>query len=146
MIFPAICTVTLLLNACGGEGPTDTENNGNDTLAIDTSLGIDTTDINPIDTVAVDSAGYINEDEALTSQIEKVYGEQWDFCDCVVKNDSVNKAIESAGDDEFDALLVRMDTIDKNCKEMLTAANTTPKERDCHKRKVRKCLKNAGIK
>jgi hypothetical protein len=146
LIFPAICTVTLLLNACGGEGPTDTENNGNDTLAIDTSLGIDTTDINPIDTVAVYSAGYINEDEALTSQIEKVYGEQWDFCDCVVKNDSVNKAIESAGDDEFDALLVRMDTIDKHCKEMLTAANTTPEERDRHKRKVRKCLKNAGIK
>ncbi len=146
LIFPAICTVTLLLNACGGEGPTATENNGNDTLAIDTSLGIDTTDINPIDTVAVDSAGYINEDKALTSQIEKVYGEQWDFCDCVVKNDSVNKAIESAGDDEFDALLVRMDTIDKHCKEMLTAANTTPEERDRHKRKVRKCLKNAGIK
>lgn len=144
LIFPTICGAMLLLNACSGDGPSDTDTNNADSLAIDTSLGIDTTDINPIDTVAVDSAGYIDEEEALTSQIEKVYGEQWDFCDCVVKNDSVNKAIETAGDDEFDALLARMDTIDKHCKEMLTTPNTTPEERDRHARKVRKCLKNAG--
>lgn len=143
LIFPALCVSIFLLNACGGEDPGDIGNNDSDTTVIDTSLGVDTTDMNPIDTVVVDSAGYIDEDEALTHQIEKVYGKQWDFCDCVVKNDSVNKAIETAADEDFDALLVRMDTIDKHCKEMLTAPNTTPEERDKHKRKVRKCLKDS---
>jgi hypothetical protein len=145
LIFPSFCLSILLLNACSGDGPTDIDTNDSDSLAIDTSLGMDTTDINPIDTVTVDSAGYIDEDAALTTQIEKEFGKQWDFCDCVVKNDSVNKAIETAADEDFDLLLERMDTIDKHCKEMLTAPNTTPEERDRHKRKVRKCLKEAGV-
>lgn len=141
-IYITLCSVIVAFSSCNGEGPIDGETD-NDTLKIDTTLGADTTDINPIDTVAVDSAGYIDEDAALTTQIEKIYGEQWDFCDCVVKNDSVNKAIETAADEDFDALLARMDVIDQHCKEMLTTPNTTPEERDKHERKVRKCLKNA---
>ncbi len=138
----ALFRTLLFITACGGEGPDETQELDTDTTAIDTLL-IDTFDINPIDTLNVDSAGYADDEEVLTSQIEKVYGVQWDFCDCVVKNDSVNKAIETAGDDDFDALLTRMDTIDKHCKEMLITPNTTPDERARHERKVRKCLKNS---
>ena len=61
----------------------------------------------------------------------------------MVKNDSVNTAIETAGDDEFDAILARMEVIDQHCKAMLAAPNTTPDEREAHERKVRKCLRNA---
>jgi hypothetical protein len=113
-------------------------------MVFDTSLGIDTTNIKPIDTVAVDSGGYIDEDNALTTAIEKKYGEQWEFCDCVVRNDSVNTAIMETDDDaQIDLIIARMDTIEKHCKELLTTPNTTPDERARHERKVNKCLKAA---
>ena len=127
--------------------------NGNDTVDIvdmDTTI-IDTAMLN-IDTTSVltdslQEAGYVDETEEVANIIEKKYGAQWDFCDCAVKNDSVNKAIENSedlSDAEFDVLFARMDEIDQHCKELLTAPNTTPEERDKHKRKIRKCLKNAG--
>ena len=138
----ALSASLLFIYACSGTGSDQGEETNADTLLTDTS-SIDTTEIVPTDTITVDSAGYADEEEALSTQIEKEYGVQWDFCDCVVKNDSVNKAIETAGDEDFDALLIRMDTIDKHCKALLTTPNTTPDEREKHERKVRKCLKNA---
>lgn len=114
-----------------------------DTVLTDTVL-IDTSDTLAIDTLQVDSAGYIDEEAALTTQIEQKYGEQWDFCDCVVKNDSVNAAIlETEDDAAIDAILNRMEVIDQHCKELLTMPNTTPEERAKHERKVNKCLKAA---
>ncbi|MCB9225430.1 MAG: hypothetical protein R2780_12605 [Crocinitomicaceae bacterium] len=95
-------------------------------------------------TTFVDDSGYVNDSLEMENIIEATYGEQWDFCDCVVKNDSVNRVLEEAGDDaDYDAILARMDEIDMHCKAMLTTPNTTPEERDAHERKVRKCLKNA---
>lgn len=80
--------------------------------------------------------------------IEKKYGEQWDFCTCVVKNDSINKAFSKpVGDAEFDRLSARFDVIDEKCKAFLVHdPNITPEERTNHERKVKKCLKEAGIK
>lgn len=142
-IYFFLCTIIVTISSCNGDGPNGNDLDG-DTSKIDTSLGIDTTDINPLDTVAVDSAGYIDEDNALTSQIEKKYGEQWEFCDCVVRNDSVNTAIMETDDDgQIDLIIARMDTIEKHCKELLTTPNTTPDERARHERKVNKCLKAA---
>lgn len=144
IIYPTLFAIIVSFSSCNGDGPKSDELNS-DTLAVDTTLGIDTLAIEPIDTVAVDSAGYIDEESALTTQIEKIYGEQWDFCDCVVKNDSVNTAIMETDDEaQIDLILTRMDTVDKHCKEMLTTPNTTPEERDRHERKVRKCLRNKG--
>ncbi|MEX1003441.1 MAG: hypothetical protein WDZ35_15085 [Crocinitomicaceae bacterium] len=129
----------IALTACKGSAE-DADVSDTDTLQVDTTA----IDSSLVDTTAfTDDSGYV--DEALETEniIEATYGKQWDFCDCVVKNDSVNKAIETAGDDEFDAILERMDEIDKHCKKMLTTPNTTPEERAKHDRKVRKCLKNA---
>ncbi len=80
--------------------------------------------------------------------IEKKYGEQWDFCTCVVKNDSINKAFSKpVSDAEFDRLSARFDVIEEKCKAFLVQnPNITPEERAEHERKVRKCLKEAGIK
>ena len=69
-IYISLCSVIVAFSSCNGNGNIDRDTD-NDTLKIDTTLGTDTTDINPIDTVAVDSAGYIDEDAALTTQIEK---------------------------------------------------------------------------
>ena len=115
-----------------------------DTISIDTAISIiDTTSIIPDSLL---EAGYVDETEEVANIIEKKYGKQWDFCDCAVKNDSINTAIENSdnlSDAEFDVLFARLDEIDQHCKELLTTANTTPEERDNHKRKIRKCLKNA---
>ena len=81
-------------------------------------------------------------------QIEKQYGQQWDFCTCVIKNDSINKAFSKpVSDREFDRLSARFDVIEEKCKAFLVHdPNITPEERSNHERKVRKCLKEAGIK
>ena len=140
----------LVMFSCNStpENAEETDNN------IDTSMvEIDTTVIE-IDTTSVladslQQAGYVDETEEVEKEIEKKFGKQWDFCDCVVKNDSINKVFENAdnlSDEEFDAAFARMEEIDKHCKELISAPNTTPDERARHRRKVRKCLKAAGIK
>ena len=43
-------------------------------------------------------------------------------------------------------IFARWDIIDQHCKELTTAPNTTPDERSKYARKVKRCLKNAGIK
>ncbi len=82
-------------------------------------------------------------------KIEKEYGVQWDFCTCVVKGDSVNKAImdESLSEVEFDKVIARSDAIDEKCKAFrIQNPNITPDERAKHEEMAYKCLKEAGIK
>lgn len=82
-------------------------------------------------------------------KIEKQYGEQWSFCDCVIKNDSIDKAFKNPNipDKEFDRLANRLDEIDAKCQAFrIQNPNLTPEERAKHEKKVKKCLKEAGIK
>lgn len=82
-------------------------------------------------------------------KIEEKYGEQWDFCSCVVKGDSINKAFAKPNlpDKEFERLSKRFDEIDEKCQAFrIQDANRTPEERAAHEKKVKKCLKAAGIK
>lgn len=144
--FILVFSFAAIVAACNTGSDNDTiDINDTDTVLVDTSLlNVDTTSILPD---SLQEAGYVDESEETANIIEQKYGEQWDFCDCAVKNDSVNQAIENSenlSDAEFDVLFARMDEIDMHCKELLTAPNTTPEERDKHKRKIRKCLKNAG--
>lgn len=81
-------------------------------------------------------------------KIEEEYGVQWDFCTCVVKNDSINKAFqkEDIPDTEFDRLSERFDVITERCQAFLVQnSSRTPDERTRHREKVLKCLKDAGI-
>ena len=82
------------------------------------------------------------------ADIEKNYGEQWDFCTCVIKNDSINKAFsQPVSDAEFDRLVERSDAIGVKCQAFLVQSpNQTPDERAMHQKKVRDCLKEAGVK
>ncbi|MFK8044301.1 MAG: hypothetical protein AB8B72_02310 [Crocinitomicaceae bacterium] len=85
-----------------------------------------------------------NEELAQKEVIEKVYGKQWDFCDCIQKTDSIQKAIDNVAeisDSDFDKIMNRFDEIDQHCKAIITSPNTTPEERKAHERKVKKCLK-----
>lgn len=83
------------------------------------------------------------------AKIEGKYGEQWDFCTCVVKNDSINKAFMKDGisDRAFDALLIRSEFIDNKCQAfMVQSPNQTPEQRMAHEKKVKDCLKQAKNK
>ena len=77
--------------------------------------------------------------------IEKIYGEQWDFCKCVVANDSLDKAVKAG--DITDKLMERFDEVDIKCKSFLVMDNTrTPEERAKHDKKIRNCLRAAGLR
>lgn len=78
------------------------------------------------------------------AKIVAKYGEQWDFCNCVLKNDSINKALEKTlSDKQTEKLMLRWEFVDTKCKDFLTTPNTTPEERSKHEWKVKQCLKNA---
>lgn len=77
-------------------------------------------------------------------EIEKVFGEQWDFCHCVVVNDSIDKAVKSGNFD--DKLMERFDEVEVKCKSFLVMDNSrTPEERMLHEKKIKNCLRDAGL-
>lgn len=80
------------------------------------------------------------------AQIEKKHGLQWDFCDCVSANDSINKALQipDLPDAKLDLLIDRLTTVEEKCQAFLVQnPNVTPEERARHEKKVRDCLKAA---
>jgi hypothetical protein len=82
-------------------------------------------------------------------KIEAEYGKQWDFCDCVSKGDSLNKAIADGklSDAAYDRLMKRFDEIERRCKVFkIQDPNRTPEERLAHEKKVNACLENYGDK
>lgn len=81
-------------------------------------------------------------------KIVKKFGEQWDFCNCIVALDSINDAFESSKitDKQAEKLMERWDYVDKKCKEVTTYDNTTPEERARHDKRVAKCLKENGLR
>jgi hypothetical protein len=102
------------------------------------SLGIES----DLDLELVDS-NYRDEFLNNVKGIERQYGPQWDFCTCIVKNDSINKAFKNSGlsDADFSNLIVRFDQIEKRCKAFLVQnPQNTPEERRKHEEKVRLCL------
>ncbi len=80
-------------------------------------------------------------------KIVKKYGEQWDFCKCVVANDSITDAFEKTlTPSQETKLMARWEYVDNKCKELTTTPNTTPEERTKHEKRVNKCLKQNGLK
>ncbi|MBI3135529.1 MAG: hypothetical protein HYZ14_12705 [Bacteroidetes bacterium] len=141
VIILSIASVFFAISSCCYCGNKDAETAGHDSLHHDTLTQEVLLDSNYIDT-----GGYVNDTLANQNEIEAKYGVQWDFCDCVVKNDSIEKAIMNTEDEaQIDLILIRMDEVDQHCKAMLAQPNVTPEQRDKHARKVRKCLKEAGV-
>jgi hypothetical protein len=77
--------------------------------------------------------------------IEKKYGEQWDFCACVLKGDSVNKAIlkPNLSDKQLQKVLSRFEFINKKCQSFkIQDASRSPEQRERHEKKVKECLES----
>tara|TARA_B100000508_G_scaffold141095_1_gene146751 strand:- start:28562 stop:29011 length:450 start_codon:yes stop_codon:yes gene_type:complete len=133
-----------LLLAC----KTDPSNNDSDDET-DSIEVVDTMDqdVEDMDTIQeeIDTAEVVYEDPAVQEaheEIVKKYGTQWDFCTCVKKSDSVNKALMEASDEAFDAVMARSEYIDSKCKGLLIQPNATPEDRAKHEIKVKKCLQD----
>lgn len=86
----------------------------------------------------------VNEAKENMAVIEQKYGEQWGFCECVVANDSINKAINKLVDfetKEAEKIMTRWDYVTEKCQAYLVMdANRTPEQRVKHEIKVKKCL------
>ena len=78
-------------------------------------------------------------------RIQKKYGAQLDFCDCVKKHDSIDKVLKTSNlsNEETDKLLQRADFVEKKCKLFLTDLKSMkPADRLKHQAKVKSCLDN----
>lgn len=115
-----------------------------DSTAVDSinsnAVLMDTTNL---DTLKAGHKVFKNKDvEEAHKVIVKKYGVQWDFCKCIEKNDSINKALmnDDLTEAESDKLLKRLDEVGVKCKDMLIQPNSTPEERAAYQERVRKCL------
>lgn len=75
--------------------------------------------------------------------IEQEHAEQWEFCTCVIKNDSIQKAIQQPdlSDEDLDRIIERLDLIEARCKVLLVEyEKLTPEERELHEARARECL------
>lgn len=93
--------------------------------------------------VSVDIVSNDPDVQEAHAEIVKNFGEQWDFCTCIVKSDSVNNALMEAPDELFDKVMERSEYIDSKCKGLLIQPNATPEDRALHEKRVKKCLKEA---
>lgn len=139
----------VLLYSCAGE-PTGAEKKRVvptiDTLAVEDDLEVDTIEIQSdykMDNVDPEERKEFKENLA---QIEKKHGVQWDFCTCVIANDSLDKAVKNPNvtDLEMNQIFERFDVVAEKCKAFqIQNPNQTPEERARHEKKVRDCLRAA---
>lgn len=133
--------VLVIITACGSE-PCE-ECQVDPPIEKDTIVEDDLTQALKKDTVVAPTKE-LKENHA---KIVKKYGEQWDFCTCIVANDSITDAFEKKlTPAQEQKLMDRWDYVDNKCKELTTFDNTTPEERAKHEKRVKKCLKDNGLK
>lgn len=108
------------------------------------NVELDLVDLNEADSQVSEDQSEIDQ---ATKDIEAKYGEQWDFCACIIAQDSIDKAFQKdLSDAQMDRLIDRSDFVDNKCKTLLIQPNSTPEERDKHEKKVKNCLRNAKKK
>lgn len=144
LFFTTVLSFSILLMGCKSDPSTNESDQDADSTEVADTLSED--DMSQ-DTLSEekDTAEVVYEDPAVQEaheEIVKKYGTQWDFCTCVQKNDSVNKAMLADGvsDEKMDQLFERSSQIDEKCKGLLIQPNATPEDRAKHEIKVKKCL------
>jgi len=128
----------LILVSCNGNQNQPAE----EVVVTDSLLIVEKTDSLVQEEVIIKGVSKDPEIQEAQEEIVKKYGEQWDFCTCIVKSDSVNTALMEAPDDMFDLVMERSEYIDSKCKGLLIQPNATPEERAAHEKRVKKCLRD----
>lgn len=139
-----ILALSLFLFSCKS-GSSDHPDNEMDSIANQDTIQLLGFDTNVVE-IAIDTIKKVYDNPEVQEAhvaIVKQFGQQWDFCKCIIKSDSVNNALMEASDDEFDAVMERSNFIDNKCKGLLIQPNATPEDRYKHENKVKKCLKSA---
>lgn len=140
-IFPFLFILLVtLITSCTGE---------NKLTVNDPQFLVEEDTLSIVSTVANDTmkkAHEVREFKENLKVIEQKYGEQWGFCECVVANDSLDRAFKVLIDfetPEAELLLSRFEFISKKCQAFLGMdASRTPEQREIHQKKVKNCLKN----
>lgn len=139
----------LLLFSCSGEPEKDKDDKDKpdtDTATVENPLDLDTLNIKSEYKMDGVDPKQRREFKQNLAQIEKKHGVQWDFCDCVTTNDSINKALQipDLPDAKLDLLIDRLTVVEEKCQAFLVQnPNVTPEERASHEKKVKNCLKAA---
>jgi hypothetical protein len=129
----------VLLASCNSNEETSTT----DGIPSDSLEFADFLDNDQQENLAIDIVSNDPDVQEAHAEIVKNFGEQWDFCTCIVKSDSVNTALMAAPDELFDKVMERSEYIDSKCKGLLIQPNATPEDRAIHEKRVKKCLKEA---
>lgn len=128
-----------LFFACGNQGTERPTDEGDSLSAGDSAQIVVARDDNTV--MEEDTAETVEESAAKTElkELKKVT-----FCECVKKQQAINKKIETAETDaEFDTALAEMDALENgDCKNLLAGNTDSPDKRAEHKRKVAECLSN----
>lgn len=143
--FFLLFAISLFFMSCGSDGECKECNKKKDEPVKDTVVDSMEEALKNDSAVTV---GMTKEQKINHVKIVQKYGEQWDFCKCVVANDSITDAAEKGNltDAQYDKLMVRWEYVDGKCKELTTFENQTPDERAKHDKKVIKCLKEHGLR
>ena len=137
-----LASISILTFNCTTEVNNSDDMISADTLSVDTTLvELDTTLLAIDDTTNMSE--YVDDSKEAESIIEEKYGEQWDFCTCVIKNDSIQKAIVTPdlSDENLDELLEKFEFVDLKCKAFqLEFEILTPEERVSFEQRSKECL------
>ena len=134
-----IFSAFVLLASCSSNEETLTT----DDIPSDSLENVDILNSSQEENLAIDKVSNDPDVEEAHAEIVKNFGEQWDFCACIIKSDSVNTALMAAPDELFDKVMERSEYIDSKCKGLLIQPNATPEDRAIHEKRVNKCLKEA---
>lgn len=130
-----ILLIPIFLLACAsGE---DNEQDTTDSTAV---VIEDTTDLEIIEedtTTFTETEEEAAERKVVLKELSKVT-----FCDCIKKQNEINKKLEKAETDaEMDEVLAEMDKFTEGeCKNLMAGDRTSPSARAEHQRKVTECL------
>ncbi len=125
----------VIISSCQGNGD---DNQKDDSLNItnkaDTASFADNNENEKQDSIES------NEESTPKKELKEL--KQVTFCDCVKKQEAINKQLEEAEtDDQINAALALMDEIENGeCKNLLAGNTDSPSKRAEHKRKVAECL------
>ena len=138
----------LLFVSCGSDASADADAKNDDADSLDVADGeeLDTLNIKSDYSMGTVDAKERKEFRQNLVKIEQKHGIQWDFCTCVVANDSINTVLKVANlpDSKLDKLLERLTVVEEKCQAFLVQSpDRTPDERARHEKKVRDCLKAA---
>ncbi len=137
-----------LIVSCGSDNSADADAKKDDKDSLDLADGeeVDTLNIKSDYSMGTVDAKERKEFRENLVKIEQKHGVQWDFCTCVVANDSINTVLKVANlpDSKLDKLLDRLTVVEEKCQAFLVQSpDRTPDERSRHEKKVRDCLKAA---